>query len=105
MLTAQRDAGLLITCDNDAVDEARKWGNAANKEGGNCAPIASEFGRVAVDTVEVVHVGYGHITASDNVVTAARDKQVSGHGRGRWGAKRATNSVIRMDVMGPKKMV
>jgi hypothetical protein len=35
--------------------------------------------------VEVVQVGYGHITASDDVVTAARDKRISGYGRGRCG--------------------
>jgi hypothetical protein len=35
--------------------------------------------------VEVVHVGHGHVTASDNVVTEARDKRISGYGRGRWG--------------------
>jgi hypothetical protein len=28
--------------------------------------------------VEVVHVWYGHVTASDNVVAATRDKQISG---------------------------
>jgi hypothetical protein len=35
--------------------------------------------------VEVVHVRYGHVTASDNVVAAAREKRISGYGRGRWG--------------------
>jgi hypothetical protein len=60
--------------------------------------------------VEIVHVGYGHVTASDDVVAAARDKNglvdmdVAGGGCGvvgLWG----TNSVIKMDVMGPRKMV
>jgi hypothetical protein len=57
--------------------------------------------------VEVVHVGYGHVTASDDVVAAARDKPISGYGRGRWELCRIvwTNSVMRMDVMGPRKMV
>jgi hypothetical protein len=31
--------------------------------------------------VEVVHVGYGHITASNNVITAARNKRISEYGR------------------------
>jgi hypothetical protein len=34
--------------------------------------------------VEVVHVGYGHVTASDDVVAAARDKRISGYRRGRY---------------------
>jgi hypothetical protein len=57
--------------------------------------------------VEVIHVGYGHVTASDDVVAAARDKWISGYDVldgdcvGLWG----TNSVMRMDVMGPRKIV
>lgn len=31
--------------------------------------------------MEVVHVGYGHVTTSDDVVA---DKRISGYGRGRW---------------------
>ena len=85
MLTAQRDASLAIACYNDVVDEAREWGDAANEEGDDGAPVASVSGRVAVDTVEIVHVGHGHVPASDNVVTEARDKWISGYGRGRWG--------------------
>jgi hypothetical protein len=85
MLTAQRDAGLAIARCNDAVDEARERGDAADEEGGNGAPVASVSGRVAVDAMEIVHVGYGHVTAPDNVVAAARDKQISGYGRGKWG--------------------
>ena len=38
------------------------------------APVGSVSGRVAVHAVEVVHVGYGHVTASDDVVATARDK-------------------------------
>jgi len=68
VLTAQRDAGLAIAGYNDVVDEAGEWGDAADEEGDDGAPVASVSGRVAVDTVEVVHVGYGHVTASDNIV-------------------------------------
>jgi hypothetical protein len=78
MLTAQRDAGLAHARYNDVVDEAGEWGDAADEEGGDGAPIASKPGRVAVDAVEVVHVWYGHVTASDNVVAVTRDKQISG---------------------------
>jgi len=44
MLTAKRDAGLLHTRYNDAVDEARKWGNASNEEGGDGTPVGAKFG-------------------------------------------------------------
>ena len=71
MLTTRRDAGLAIARCNDVVDEAGEWGDAADEEGGNGAPVAGVSGRVAVDAVEVVHVGYGHVTTSDDVVAAA----------------------------------
>jgi hypothetical protein len=83
VLTAHRDAGLAITRYNDVVDEAGERGDAANEEGGDGAPVASVSGRVAVDAVEVVHIGYRHVTASDNVIATARDKQISGYERGR----------------------
>ena len=83
MLTAQRDARLAIARYNDVVDEAWKRGNAADEEGDDGAPVASVSGRVAVDAVEVVHVRYGHVTASDDVVAAAKEKRISGHERGR----------------------
>ena len=71
MLTTSRDAGLAISRYNDVVDEAGEWGDAADEEGGDGAPVGGVFGRVAVDAVEVVHVGYGHVTTSDDVVAAA----------------------------------
>ncbi len=85
MLTAQSDACLFIACYNDVIDKAGQRGDAADEEGDDGAPVASVSGRVAVDAVEVVHVRYGHVTASDNVVAAAREKRISGYGRGRWG--------------------
>lgn len=71
MLTSQRDAGLAHARGNDVVDEAGEWGDGADEEGGDGAPVGGVSGRVAVDTVEVVHVGYGHVTTSDDVVAAA----------------------------------
>ena len=82
MLTAHRDAGLATARCNDVVDEAGERGDAADEEGGDGAPVATVSARVAVDAVEVVHVGYGHVTASDDVVAAARDKWISGYGTG-----------------------
>jgi hypothetical protein len=93
MLTAQRDASLAHARYNDAVDEAGEWGDAADEEGGDGAPIGSKSGRVAVDAVEVVHVWYGHVAASDNVVAATRDIQISGYGRGVvWDCRGRTRS-------------
>lgn len=43
---------------NDVVDEAWERRNTANYEGEDGAPIRRIFGRVAVDAVEVVHVGH-----------------------------------------------
>lgn len=83
MLTAQRDAGLAIARYNNVVDEAGKWGDAADEEGDDGAPVGSESGRVAVNAVEVVHSRYGHITASDNVVAAARNEGISEYRLGR----------------------
>lgn len=107
MLTAQRDAGLLTACYNDIVDKTWERGDAADEEGGDGTPVAGVSGRVAVHAVEVVHVGYGYVTASDDEVAVARDKRISGCGRNNWGLVRlwGTNSVMRMDVMGPRKMV
>jgi hypothetical protein len=31
--------------------------------------------------VEVIHVGYGYVTLSDDEVAVARDIRISGHGR------------------------
>lgn len=85
VLTTQGDAGRFITGCNDVVDKAGQRGDAADNEGGDGAPVTTISGRVAVDAVEIVHVGYGHVTASDDVVAAARQKRISGYGRGRWG--------------------
>lgn len=83
MLTANRNAGRAATSYDDIVDEAREWWNAADEEGRYSTPVAGEFRRVAVDAVEIVHVGNRHITASDNEVAVAREKKISGHERDR----------------------
>ena len=77
MLTAQRDAGLLTTCYNNVVDEAWERGDAADEEGDDGTPVTGVSGRVAVHAMEVVHVGYGHVTASDDEVAVAQDKRIS----------------------------
>lgn len=74
MLTTHRDASGAQAGHNNVVDEAWKRRDAADEECGNGAPVAAIFGRVAVDTVEVIHIRYGHVTASDDIVATARDK-------------------------------
>jgi hypothetical protein len=83
VLTAQSDAGFAITSYNDVIDEAGQRGDAADEKGDDGAPVASVSGRVAIDAVEVVHVRYRHVTASDDEVTAAENKRISGYERGR----------------------
>jgi hypothetical protein len=52
--------------------------------------------------VEVIHVGDGHVTAAIDVVAAEEAVLVSGS---RSRLKMETYSVIRIAVMGPRKMV
>ena len=72
MLTAERNAGRLFTRFDDTVDEAWKWGNGADEEGRNGAPVAGVFRRVTVHAVEVVHVRNGDISSADDEVAAGR---------------------------------
>lgn len=58
MLSALRHIGLAQTCHNDIIDKTREWWNTANEESNSCTPICRISRRIAVDTVEVVHVGY-----------------------------------------------
>jgi hypothetical protein len=79
-LAAQRDrcrgrgcVGRQPARNDDAVDEAGKRGNAADEEGCYGAPVGSELRRVAVNAVEVVHIGYGNVAASDDVVAIGQN--------------------------------
>ena len=76
MLTAYGDLGGALACYNNVVDEAGKRGNTADGEGSDGTPVGAELGRVAVDAVEVVHVGHGHVTASDDVVAKESNELV-----------------------------
>jgi hypothetical protein len=72
VLAAKRHASLAIACYNNVVNEARERRDAADEEGHDGTPVGCEFRRVAVNAMEVVHVGYGHVTTSDDVVAAAQ---------------------------------
>jgi hypothetical protein len=71
MLTANRDASLLTTSFNNVVDEAGERGDTADEESRNSTPVAGELGRIAVHAMEVVHVWYGDVSTSDDIVTVA----------------------------------
>jgi len=107
MLTSFRDACLAVSGNNDIVDEAGKWRDATDEEGSHGTPVGSKFGRVAVHAVEVVHIWNRHIAASDDIITVAGEQRISGYeiGSGVCVGMIGTHSVIRIDVMGPKKMV
>ena len=55
-----------------------------DQEGGDGAPVCREFGRVAVDAVEVVHVWDRDVAFTDDVVTRQRElvPSISGFGSG-----------------------
>jgi hypothetical protein len=69
VLTANRDACLLSTSYDNVVDKAGERWDTANEESSHGTPVASELGRVSVHAVEVVHIGYRHVCASDDIVT------------------------------------
>lgn len=93
-----------MTRHNDVVNKTWEWRDAANEKGSNGAPVGAKLGRIAVDSVEVVHVGHGYITTSDNEVAIGQVKSVGGLKK-RYGTHRSTYSHMRMPVMGPKKIV
>lgn len=84
-LTADGHAGLLPARDDDIVDEARQWRNAADEEGGDSPPIATPSGGVAVDAMEIVHIGNRYLPTSYDIVTIVGDKRVSDRRYESWG--------------------
>lgn len=99
VLTACGDVDRTPSCYNDIVDKTRKRRCTANEESSDCAPIRTKFGRIAVDTMEPVHVRYRDIASAHNEVAV---KPSAGIGI-TVGAM--TDSVMRIDVIGPRKMV
>lgn len=70
MLSSNRDACRSATSYLDIVDETWKRRNTANEESSDCAPVGCKLGRVAVDSVEIVHVRHGDPASSyDEVAT------------------------------------
>lgn len=101
MLTANINAGSTSASHDNVIDKAWEGGNAADDESNNGTPVGGVLWRVAVDAVEVVHVGYRNISAMNEEVAV---RKVSKH---EWDTRiiRWTNSVMRMEVIGPRKMV
>ena len=70
-LATHRHARGITTSNDDVVDEAWKWRNAANEEGCDCTPITAELWMIPVNTVEVVHVWDGNVAAANDEVAVA----------------------------------
>lgn len=98
MLAFKRNVEIALV---DAVGKAWKRGQEANDECDNGTPIGAEFGRVAIDAVESVHVWYGHIAATGDVVAEEHESVCCASRRG----YSCTHSTMIMAVMGPRKMV
>lgn len=84
------------------VHKARKRGDTAEEECDDCAPVGTEFGRVSVDAVEIVHVGDGDVGFSYEEIAGARVSDLI------WKSVRnlsCTYSVMMIEVIGPRKMV
>lgn len=52
----------------NAICKARQWRCKAYDQSNHGTPICAEFGRIAVDAVEFVHVWYGNIATTGDVV-------------------------------------
>lgn len=102
MLTFSRNTSRSQTCYDNIVDKSRKRGHAADEESDDSTPVRSILGRISIYSVEVVHIWYRNIAASDDEV-AVKNGSVNYRrgGRESW----VTNSVMRIDVIGPKNMV
>lgn len=85
------------------VHEARKRRDTTEEECDDCAPVGTEFGRVAVDAMEIVHVGDGDVGFSYEEIAGARvsDLFFRKSVRNLW----STYSVMSIEVIGPRKMV
>ena len=66
MLASQRNTKLALI---NAIHESRQRRCKAHDQSNNGTPIGCEFWRVAVDAVEFVHVWYGDVATTSNVVT------------------------------------
>lgn len=72
-LSTEGDTCLTITSSNDVVDETRHRRNAADEEGGHSSPVGRDLGLVTVHAVEIVHIGYRNVAASNDVVIGDKD--------------------------------
>lgn len=52
----------------NAICKARQWRRKAYDQSDHSTPVCAEFGRIAVDAVKFVHVWYGNIATTGDVV-------------------------------------
>ena len=70
MLTARAYRRRVTARNDDVVHESWQWRCTADEEGSDRTPVRGEFGRVAVDAVEPVHIRYTDVAAADDEVVA-----------------------------------
>lgn len=98
VLAFKRNAEIALV---DTVGKAWKRGQEANDECDNGTPIGAKFGRVTIDAVKSVHVWYGHIATTGDVVAEEHESEYCASAKG----YNLTHSTMMMAVMGPRKMV
>lgn len=97
MFTTIRDVDCV---ERDAIDKAWEWRREADDKRDNAAPVGGIPSGIPVHAVEVIHVGDRHVPAARDVVASHVEL-----------ASRVLDlgilaySVMRMAVMGPKKIV
>lgn len=80
-------------------------GAKANDESDDTTPIGRIPGGVAIHSVKVVHIGNGHVATSRDIITIYSVSLKSINMLEHKTEKLSTYSVIKIAVIGPKKMV
>lgn len=99
VLACKRHAEIALI---DAICKARQWRCKAYDQSNDSTPVCAEFGRIAVDAVEFVHVWYGNIATTGDVVAVINVLVMWYTLVHVW---KQTYSVMIMAVIGPRKMV
>lgn len=100
MLTTNGHSSRLPAGCDDVVHEPGQRRNAADEKGGSGTPVCGILRRIAVDAVEVVHV-WNRDTCSANDEVAV-DRALA---QGIAVIVGRTYSTIKMEVIGPRKIV
>jgi hypothetical protein len=97
VLACKRHAKITLS---DAVYEAGQRRSDSDDQCHDRTPICSKLGRVAIDTIKIVHVWYRNLATTSDVV--AEHKLVRCNAASNYGD---TYSAMMIAVMGPRKIV